>query len=166
MPLHLRPPAFLITITVLISCFQAGGNLGPSILESLDADPYFNVSVLSRQGSSSKFPSHVKVFPIDETYPENQLHDAFKGQDGIVLLIPPNEVEKQKRIIDVAIKAGVKRVIPGEFGSDTTKKEILDAVPIFAYKAEVVKYLQSKEDTGLSWSGIVNGGFFDWWVPH
>lgn len=56
----------------------------------------------------------------------------------------------------------MKRVIPGEFGSDTTKKEVLDAVPIFADKVEVVKYLQSKEDTGLSWSAIVNGGFFDW----
>lgn len=165
MPLHLRPLAILITITVLIFLFQAGGNLGPSILESLDTDPYFNVSVLSRKGSSSKFPSHVKVFPIDESYPENELQDAFKGQDGIVLLLPPNEVEKQKRIIDVAIKAGVKRVIPGEFGSDTTKKEVLDAVPIFASKVEVVKYLQSKEDTGLSWSAIINGGFFDWWVP-
>lgn len=75
-------------------------------------------------------------------------------------------MEKQKRVIDVAIKAGVKRVIAGEFGSDTTKKEIIDAVPIFADKVAVVKYLQSKEDTGLSWSAIITGAFFDWWVPH
>lgn len=81
-------------------------------------------------------------------------------------MIPPNEVEKQKRIVDVAIKAGVKRVIPGEFGSDTTKKEVIEAVPIFAHKVEVVNYLQSKEGTGLSWSAIITGGFFDWWVPH
>lgn len=149
-------------MAVLTSLFQAGGNLGPFILENLDSDPYFNVSVLSRKGSSSKFPSHVKVFTVDESYPENELLEAFKGQDGIVLLLPPNEVEKHKRVIDAAIKAGVKRVIPGEFGSDTTKKELVDAVPIFATKVEVVKYLQSKEDTGLSWSAIITGGFFDW----
>lgn len=158
MAIPLCLPAILITDLL----FQAGGNLGPSILEALDTDPYFNVSVLSRKGSSSKFPSHVKVFNIDESYPENELHDAFKGQDGVVLLLPPNEVEKQKKIIDTAIKAGVKRVIPGEFGSDTTKKEVIDAVPIFADKVEITKYLKSKEDTGLSWTAIINGGFFDW----
>lgn len=58
----------------------------------------------------------------------------------------------------------MKRVIPGEFGSDTGKKEIIDAVPIFNDKLTITKYLQSKEDTGLSWTGIINGGFFDWWV--
>lgn len=58
----------------------------------------------------------------------------------------------------------MKRVISGEFGNDTTKEEILDAVPIFADKIEITKYLQSKENTGLSWSAIINGGFFDWWV--
>lgn len=58
----------------------------------------------------------------------------------------------------------MKRVIPGEFGTDTTKKELVEAVPIFAGKVEITKYLQSKEDTGLSWTAIVNGAFFDLWV--
>lgn len=90
------------------------------------------------------------------------MHAAFKGQHGIVILLPANEVKTQKRIIDIAIKEGVKRVIPGEFGSNTSRQELIDAVPIFAGKYEVTQYLKSKEGTGLSWTAIINGAFFDW----
>lgn len=142
---------------------QAGGNLGPSILEGLDKDSHFTVSVLSRAGSSSTFPSHIKVHRIDDSYPEDQLLTALKGQDAVVLLLPTTEVNNHKSIIDASIKAGVKRIIPSEFGSDTSNPAIIDEVPlIFKGKQEVQRYLQSKEETGLSWTAIVTGGFFDW----
>lgn len=145
-----------------VCLFQAGGNLGPSILNAIDKDSHFTVSVLSRTGSSSTFPDHIKVHRIDGSYPEDELLAALKGQDAVVLLLPPSDVQNQKSIIDAAIKAGVKRVIPGEFGSDTSNQKIIDQVPIFKGKQEVTQYLQSKEETGLSWTGIINGAFFDW----
>lgn len=79
-----------------------------------------------------------------------------------MLLLPPTEVPVQKSIIDASIKAGVSRVIPGEFGSDTSIPAVVEQVPFLQGKLDVKQYLQSKEETGLSWSAIVNGGFFDW----
>lgn len=146
----------------LISSRQAGGNLGPSILEALNDDSHFTVSVISRTGSNSTFPSHIKVHRLDDSYPDDDLLTAFKGQDAVILLLPPNDISLHKRIIDVAIKAGVKRVIPGEFGNDTSDDKIVEEVPIFKGKQDIKKYLQGKEDTGLSWTAVVNGGFFDW----
>lgn len=140
----------------------AGGNLGPFILEAVSSDSYFTVSVLSRKGSSSTFPSNIKVHRVDDSYPEEELLTAFKGQDAIVLLLPPNEVEIQKRVVDAAIKAGVKRLVPGEFGGDTSNQKVIEQVPVFKGKQEVTQYLQSKEDTGLSWTAVINGAFFDW----
>ncbi|MCJ1466368.1 hypothetical protein MMC07_004987 [Pseudocyphellaria aurata] len=140
----------------------AGGNLGPSILEALDKDPYFTVSVLSRKESSSTFPSHIKVHQVDSSYPEDQVLEALKGQDAIVLLLPPTDISIHKSVIDTAIKAGVKRVIPSEFGSDTSNPAVIEQVPVFKGKQEVTDYLKSKEGTGLSWTGIITGGFFDW----
>lgn len=146
-----------------VYCDQAGGNLGPSILEGLDKDSHFTVSVLSRAGSSSTFPSHIKVHRVDDSYPEDQLLTALKGQDAVVLLLPTTDAQTHKSIIDASIKAGVKRIIPSEFGSDTSNPAIIDEVPIiFKAKQEVAQYLQSKEETGLSWTGIFTGCFFDW----
>lgn len=97
-----------------------------------------------------------------DSYPEEDLLAAFKGQDAIVLLLPPNEVEIQKRVVDAAIKAGVKRIVPGEFGGDTSNQKLIDQVPVFKGKQVVTQYLQSKEDTGLTWTAVINGAFFDW----
>lgn len=79
-----------------------------------------------------------------------------------MILLPPTEVPVTKSIIDASIKAGVRRVIPGEFGSDTSVPGVIEQIPFLKGKLDVKQYLQSKEETGLTWSAIVNGGFFDW----
>lgn len=70
---------------------------------------------------------------------------------------------KSKALIDAAIKAGVKRFVPSEFGIEKdANDEIIKKAPFMAFKLEVSDYLISKEETGLTWSGIITGGFFDW----
>lgn len=128
----------------------------------MDKDSHFTVSVLSRKESSSTFPSHIKVHQVDSSYPEDELLAAFKGQDAVILLLPPIDIGVHKGVIDAAIKAGVKRVLPSEFGSDTSIQAVIDQVPVFKGKQEVTQYLESKEDTGLTWTAIVTGGFLDW----
>ena len=140
----------------------AGGNLGPYILSALDSNPNFNVSILSREGSKATFPSHIRVFKTPESYPEDALLKAFKGQDAIIDLAPNHVPDQRKSCIDAAVKAGVKRYIPGEFGSNTEVPEVNAAVPIFHFKLVIRDYLKSKESEGLTWTGIINGPFFDW----
>lgn len=120
------------------------------------------MSVLSRKGSSSTYPSHIKVHQIDSSYPEDELLAALKGQDAVVLLLPPFDLHIHKSIIDASVKSGVQRVIPSEFGFDTANQTVVDQIPIFKGKQEVTQYLQSKEGTGLSWTAVINGCFFDW----
>lgn len=99
---------------------------------------------------------------MDKSYPEDELLAAFSGQDAVVLTISPEDIGQIKSLIDAAIKAGVKRFIPSEFGSDTSDSAVVDKVPIFGGKQEIAKYLQSKEPSGLTWTAIINGAFFDW----
>ena len=73
-----------------------------------------------------------------------------------------HSVPEHIKFIDAAIKAGVKRFIAGEYGSKTTEPRVNDAVPMFGAKVEIRDYLKSKESTGLTWTGIINGAFFDW----
>lgn len=146
---------------MMIDILQANGNLGPSVLQALD-EADFTVSVLSRKGSKSTYDLHIEVHEVDESYPEEELVTAFRGQDAVVLTIPVSDIQKNKALVDASIKAGVKRFIPSEFGSDTSSDEVVEKVPFFYPKREINKYLQSKEDSGLTWTGIITGAFFDW----
>lgn len=130
-------------------------------MKALDEDSSFTVSILSRKGSKSTYASHIKVQEVDESWPEDQLVTALKGQDAVVHIVYA-DVPKSKTLIDAAIKAGVKRFIPSEFGIDHSAPSIVKKVPFVAAKEEILEYLKSKEDTGLTWTGIITGGFFDW----
>ncbi|MCJ1352924.1 MAG: hypothetical protein MMC33_002908 [Icmadophila ericetorum] len=141
----------------------AGGNLGPSILSALDASNQFNLSILTRNSSKSTFPSHIKVHKIDDSYPDVELEAAFKGQDAIVSTVGSPGKKRQTNMIDAAVKAGVKRFIPAEFGSNSANPGAVEAIPfIMDDKAKVVKYLKTKEKDGMTWSALCTGPFFDW----
>lgn len=140
----------------------AGGNLGPFILSAFDADPHFKVSVLARHSSKSTFPPHVKVYRVSDNYPEAELLDAFKGQDAVISCVTTTGLDHQKVIVDTAIKSGVKRFVPSEFGGDTRNEKALAIVShVFKPKLEMVEYLKEKEKEGLTWTSFITGPFFD-----
>jgi len=69
----------------------------------------------------------------------------------------------QHKLIDAAIAAGVKWVIPNEFGSDTNNAEILSTVgPMLGHKKDVREYIESKGQGKLKWIGIVNNPWTDY----
>lgn len=140
----------------------AGGHLGPSILAAFDKDPNFTVSILSRKSSTQKFADHITVHRVSDDYPEAELLEAFKGQDAVISTIATASAGQQHSIIDAAIKAGVKRFVPSEFGSDTRNDKAMAILPqYFKGKADAVDYLKSKESTGLTWTAFVTGCFFE-----
>lgn len=140
----------------------AGGHLGPAILSAFLTDARFNISVLSRNSSTSTFPNHVKVHRINDDYPEAELLGAFQGQDTIISTIATVGVALQKKFIDAAIKAGVKCFVPSEFGGDTLNKSSVTMIPqYFKAKLETVEYLKAKEKEGLTWTAFITGPFFD-----
>ena len=140
----------------------AGGNLGPTILNALTSDPRFTVSILTRKSSKSTFPSHLTIHRVSDDYPESELVSAFKGQDAIVVMVASASAHKQKDFIDAAVKAGVKRFVPSEFGGDTENEKALAILPqLYGGKKEVVDYLKGKENDGLTWSAFVTGPFFE-----
>jgi uncharacterized protein YbjT (DUF2867 family) len=144
-----------------VALFGAGGNLGPAILNALLAKSYA-VTVFSRTTSSYAPPTGVKLVKTDLTV--ESLTKELKGQDAVVSVVASAALLSQKTIIDAAIAAGVSRFIPSEFGSDTQVPGILEHVPIFGHKLEVLAYLDEavKKNPGFSYTAIANGGFFDW----
>lgn len=140
----------------------AGGNLGPSILSAFLSDPHFTITILTRHSSTSTYPPQLKVHRISDTYPEAELLDAFRGQDAVISAIANAHTLLQKRMADAALKAGVQRFVPSEFGSDTRNAKARAIMPLtFERKIEIVEYLKGKEAEGLSWTAFVTGPFFE-----
>lgn len=140
----------------------AGGRLGPSILTALSTDPRFTCSILSRTSSTSTFSPHITVHRISDDYPEAELLSALKGQDAVVSTMATAQLHQQRKIIDAAIKMGVKRFVPSEFGSDTENARAMELLPqYFKGKKDTVDYLKTKEEEGLTWSAFVTGPFFE-----
>jgi hypothetical protein len=98
-------------------------------------------------------------------YSEPSLLLAFKGQDAVVNTITMPEFEEQKKMIDVAVLAGVKRFIPAEFGIDTSKEETVEIMTFLKVKPRIIQYLRSIQDR-ITWTGIITGPFFDWYAIH
>ncbi|KAL9618675.1 MAG: hypothetical protein Q9160_006642 [Pyrenula sp. 1 TL-2023] len=135
----------------------ATGNLGPAVLNAL-LDAKFNVTVLTRQGSKSSVPESVKAVAVDYESIES-LEKALQGQDALISTLP---IMSQKALVDAAIKAGVKRYIPSEFGTDVLHPRTID-LPVFMPKVQVTQYLEQVAKEGrITYTRVVSGIFLDW----
>ncbi|KAL6895089.1 hypothetical protein GGI43DRAFT_429196 [Trichoderma evansii] len=137
----------------------AGGTLGTHVLKAL-LEAKFNVSVLTRQSSKAAFPSTVRVFQTD--YSESSLVEILTGHDAVVSTVGGGGLKQQQQVIDAAVRAGVKRFIPSEYGIDVCHPKAIEIVPFFAGKKQINDYLRSKQGEGLEWTSIGTGPFLDW----
>ena len=148
-----------------IALVGATGNLGPSILKAL-LDAGYEVTILSREGSTStdSLASHPNQKIAKVNFEDvKSITAALEGIEGVVSNVASHALLSQKKIIDAAITAGVKRFLPSEFGSDLSV-EVNRSVPFNMPKVEIREYLEekSKNHPDFSYTAIASGPFFDW----
>jgi len=105
----------------------------------------------------------VNVFTTD--YSPDSLALAFADQDAVISLLGLSAIgDQQYALVEAAVKAGVKRFLPSEFGLDTSSEQLLAVLPAFRVRAELVDTLKAKQAAGSSmeWTGFVTGMFLDW----
>lgn len=73
---------------------------------------------------------------IDYSNPST-IVDALRGQHALVITLagqaPP---ETDKILIDAAIEAGVRWILPNEWGPDNVDQDVTKDVPVFHNKSE------------------------------
>ncbi|EHK44885.1 uncharacterized protein TrAtP1_003052 [Trichoderma atroviride] len=149
-----------------VALIGASGSVGKVLVDAFLNDKRFNVTVLRRGSSSATYPSAFKVVDVDYDSLDS-LTAALAGQDAVVSAINPiTPVDTQKKFIDAAIAAGVKRFVPSEFGCDLNN-ELARALPVFAPKIAIQKYLKEKaESSPLTYTFAYSGPFLDWGLEH
>ncbi|KAJ5970637.1 uncharacterized protein N7479_000555 [Penicillium vulpinum] len=147
-----------------VAIIGASGRIGRIILDSLDASSQFEITVISRKESNANFPPSVTALKTD--YSDKDLEALFKGKDVVISAVGASAFGEQKKFVDAAIRAGVKRFIPSEFSANSQNDAVLQLLPLFEQKKELVEYLKSKETDGLTWTGIAASGLFDWGLAN
>ncbi|KAG9236484.1 hypothetical protein BJ875DRAFT_439354 [Amylocarpus encephaloides] len=148
-----------------IALAGATGNLGSVVLKELVDSGLFEVTVLTRESSTNTFPSEVKVAKVNFESAES-LTQALAGIDALVSTVATLAISTQKLLIDSAVAAGVKRIIPSEFGCDLHNPKT-KALPVYAGKVEIEDYLKElSTKTNVSYTLIFNGPFLDWGLTN
>ena len=67
-------------------------------------------------------------------------------------------------MVEAADKAGVKRFLPSEFGLDNASAQLLDVLPPFRVRTELINSLKTKQAAGstMEWTAFIAGMFLDW----
>ncbi|KAF2650660.1 isoflavone reductase family protein-like protein [Lophiostoma macrostomum CBS 122681] len=142
-----------------VALIGGSGNLGPHLLDALRKDSSFEVTVICRQSSQSQFPAETKIIRVADNYPIDEVTAAFRGHDAVVLSLTFTDI--METLVDAAIAAGVKRLIPSMWGGRLDDAEAREIFPPAAAKARQLDYVKFKETLGWSWTGVTCGPFLD-----
>ncbi|KAF4334929.1 2`-hydroxyisoflavone reductase [Fusarium beomiforme] len=152
---------------VKIAIAGASSELAREILDRLAATGKHDITALVRKDPSG-FPELPGVKWIQTDYAnKSELVQLFRGVETVlsflaVHLDPGNET--QKRIIDAAVEAGVKRFAPSEWGVGTKLADCLDVMSWYSGKIEIREYLKNvnSEKKVLEYTLFQPGGFMDY----
>lgn len=131
---------------------------------ALRNNPEPNFTVISRQYSEAIDEPGTRVIKVADSYTANELLEAFKGQDAIISTMPAHSTQTEIAFINAAVQTGIKRFIASESGGSSQNAKYVEIFPMLTFKIEVVNYLKSKEETGLTWTAIATGTFFNLYI--
>ena len=147
---------------------QATGSVGAPILSGFLAEPSFNVTILTRATSKATFPPNVTIKRISDAFTLEELTSAFQGQDAVVVATSTAQVTQGDlpfRFIDAAVAAGVKRLVPSEYGVDNLDPLARKSSKVYDAKGEMLDYLLKKAEESkgaFTWTSFVCGSWIEW----
>ncbi|KAI3333271.1 NmrA-like family protein [Ustulina deusta] len=155
-----------MTVIRKVAIFGAAGNFGTPITSAL-TDAGFAVTVITRPGSTSVFPTGLPVIRVDYS-DVDAVASALAGQDAVVSVVGPGVISAAKGMVDAAARAGVKRYIINDFGWGLNEQSLPELKPIGETRRvawncamEYAQRDEGKED-GFTWTGITIGNPIDW----
>ncbi|KAL8867872.1 MAG: hypothetical protein Q9174_005376, partial [Haloplaca sp. 1 TL-2023] len=104
-------------------------------------------------------PPGITVIKVDYDSPTS-LTTALLNQDALIITLAAfAPAEQQTRLINAAAAAGVKWILPNEFGNDNGNEVVIRDLPMYAAKTQ---YRMQIQDSGVSaWIGIICGFWYE-----
>lgn len=142
----------------------ASGSLGNALVKALLAAE-FAVTALTRSDSTSTFPEGVKVARVDYNDVES-LTSALRAQDALISALGLGSMDYQEKMVDAAVAAGIKRLIPSEFGFDLDIPKARESPAAGGKRKIQDEIVRKTRGTHTTYTFIYNNIFLDWCVGN
>ncbi|KIM21229.1 hypothetical protein M408DRAFT_12684 [Serendipita vermifera MAFF 305830] len=143
-----------------VAVIGAGGAPGKVLVQELlsSSQPKFTITVLARPSSSYTSPSeNVKVVKQDLADPAGMV-STLRGIDAVIMTqgVDADLESTSKAVIEAAIEAGVKMVMPSDYGSKDTPM----FVQVYTTKPKIRVFVEEKAKEGkITYTIIKNEPF-------
>jgi len=141
-----------------ITIVGAGGTIGSYIARALIAQGKHKINALTRLESKSELPHGLhEIKKVDYSNHDN-LVSALKGQEALIItMIRTAPEESQTRLIDAAVEAGVKYILPNEYGASETLR--------LPHVVKTREYIERVGKGATKWIGFCSGLWYDHSLP-
>lgn len=141
-----------------IAFVGSSGNLGSRTLDAILKHGKHNVTAITRVSSTSSFPASVTVKKGDYK-DEVWLQSVLEGQDVLIVMMGFSGLSDEHSLYRAAAKAGVKYVLPSEYGMSSANDAVVKAGPILQMKRDNHNLIKS---LGMKWIGVVTNQWIDY----
>lgn len=145
----------------------AAGSLGATVFKAL-IEAGFEVTALVR--TAGKLPSEhackYKEVVVDFSSVAS-LTEALRGQDALVSTVGATGLAGQDNMVRAAVAAGVKRVLPSEYGCDISQPATHGLMPFLdKIKTAALVEAEAAKQQQLTYTFVTNNIFLDWCLEY
>ncbi|KAK5107514.1 hypothetical protein LTR62_001086 [Meristemomyces frigidus] len=142
-----------------IAIVGAGGNIGRPIVSALLAGNKHILTALTRPDSTSTLPPRVHHTKKVDFTNHAALVPALQGQNILIITLAVTaDPSVQKKLIDAAAEAGVRYILPNEYGINSADETMRHDVRT---GSEAIRDRQYIEEKGMGWIGICCGFWYE-----
>lgn len=145
-----------------IAIIGAGGNVGKFIAEALVRDGKHKVTAITRPDSSSVMPEGLHDTKRVLYEDHSGLVKALEGQDVLIItmgvMAPP---DSQKQLINAAAEAGVKWIMPNEWGTNHANKSLGKDTMLGDRLAATREHIEKVGNGQMFWIGTCCGFWYE-----
>ena len=138
-----------------VAIVGAGGNVGKFVAEALIKTGKHKVTAISRPDSKNKMPEGLHAIKHVDYDSHQSLVEALKGQEVLAISLSVYTPKgTQERLIDAAVEAGVRYIMPNEWGNDASNKEVGKDVFLGDRMAGIRKHLEDAGGDKTQWISL------------
>lgn len=138
---------------------QAGGQIGKRIAEQLVQGGKHTVTAITRTGSTSNVAQGTRAVAVDYN-DESSIISALEGNEFLIITLALGVPEDtHRKLVEAAVKAGVRYVLTNAYGVDVYGNTGLrDALPV---GKAIVGNIEHAAKSGLTWFSLFTGPWYE-----
>ncbi|MCJ1472885.1 hypothetical protein MMC13_001534 [Lambiella insularis] len=145
-----------------VAIVGVAGRCGSAIAEQLIKNQKHKVTAITRTDSFNKVPVGIHGVKKVDYSDTSSLVDALKGQEALIITMA-REAPKEThlRLIDAAVEAGVKWIMPNEWGVDISQVEMGNDTMLRPHYLPVREYTETVGGNNTSWIALCCGFWYE-----